>query len=206
MSHERVSEFRRRRLRSLCPAIVLSLVPFGQLFAIEIEPTGAKIRAALEEGKMAAIQRIAPDRLYAWFGPLDDLEPRGFIMTKMVGLRVMAAHFALRGEQPSESEVKNILDEPSLLVSVILFGDRPTFAVDSYMLLGQQTRIIKPIRVRFDGRAARTHVWPAAPRYQAKVVASFPYTEIDPRAKTRISVFPSAGGEVSFDVDFATIE
>jgi hypothetical protein len=127
-------------------------------------------------------------------------------MTKLVGLGVMATHFALRGEQPSESEIQNILDEPSLLVGVTIFGDRATFAVDSYMLLRQAERIIKPIKVRFDGRAARTRAWPAAPRYQGKVVASFPYAEIDPQAKTRILVFPGAGGEVPFDVDFGSIE
>src|SRR5688500_3926034 len=96
------------------------LVSFGQVFAIEIDPSRAHIDAALEQGKTAALQRIPPDRLYAWFGPLDNLEPRGFLMTKVVGLRVMVAHFALRGEHPSESEIKSILEEPSLLVSVTL--------------------------------------------------------------------------------------
>jgi hypothetical protein len=182
------------------------LIPFGQVFAIEIDPSRAHIDAALEQGRTAALQRIAPDRLYAWFGPFDDLQPRGYLMTKVVGLRVMAAHFALRGEHPSESEIQSILDEPSLLVSVTLFGDRPTFAIDGYMLLRQQDRMIKPSKVRFDGQAARTRVWPTAPRYRAKIVASFPYAEIDPRAKTRLSVFPSAGGEVSFEIDFSTIE
>jgi hypothetical protein len=184
----------------------MSLMPFGQGFAIEIDPSRVHIDTALEQGKTAALQRIAPDRLYAWFGPLDDLEPRGFLMTKVVGLRVMAAHFALRGEHPSESEIQSILNEPSLLVSVTLFGDNPMFAIDSYMLLRQPDRMIKPSKVRFDGRAARTRMWPTAPRYRAKIVASFPYAEIDPRAKTRISVFPSAGGEVTFEVDFSTIE
>ncbi len=181
-------------------------MPFGQVSAIEVYPTRAHIDSALEQGKIAALQRIPPDRLYAWFGSLNDLEPRGFLMTKVVGLRVMATHFSLRGERPSESEIQNILDEPSLLVSVTVFGDHPTFAVDSYILLGQEERTIKPIKMRFDGRAARTQVWPAAPRYQAKVVASFPYIEIEPRAKTRISVFPGTGGEVSFDVDFGAID
>jgi hypothetical protein len=206
MNEERVRVSTTRWLQWVCPAIFMVFLSFGQVFAIEIDPRGAHIDTALEQGKTAALQRVPPDRLYAWFGPLDDLEPRGFLMTKVVGLRVMAAHFALRGEHPSESEIKSILEEPSLLVSVTLFGDRPTFAVDSYMLLRQQDRTIKPSKVRFDGRAARTRMWPTAPRYRAKIVASFPYAEIDPHAKTRISVFPSAGGEVTFEVDFSRIE
>ncbi|MGH7166624.1 MAG: hypothetical protein ACREIS_13990, partial [Nitrospiraceae bacterium] len=65
---------------------------------------------------------------------------------------------------------------------------------------------IKPVRVRFDGQASRTSVWPASPAFQAKVVASFSYADLDPRAKARLSVFPSVGGEVSFDLEFSEIE
>ena len=42
--------------------------------------------------------------------------------------------------------------------------------------------------------------------YRAKVVALFAYADFDPRAKTKLSIFPSSGGEVSFDLDFAAIE
>jgi hypothetical protein len=173
--------------------------------AIEVRPSAAEVAAALEQGRAAAKDRIPPDRLYAWFGSSEPFEPRGFIMTKLVGLRVMAAHFALRGEQPSEAEVQRILDEPSILVSVTMFGDGPAFAVESYLVLVQGDRIIKPQTVRFDGRAQRTSVWPRAPAYQAKVVASFPYTDFDLHAPTKISVFPRAGGEVTFDLDFSSI-
>ena len=173
--------------------------------AIEMRPPAAEVAAALEQGRAAAKDRVPPDRLYAWFGSSEPFEPRGFLMTKLVGLRVMAAHFALRGEQPSEAEVQRILDEPSLLVSVTIFGDGPAFAVESYLVLVQGESIIKPQTVRFDGRAQRTTVWPRAPAYQAKVVASFPYAEFDPHAPTKISVFPRAGGEVSFDLDFSAI-
>jgi hypothetical protein len=177
----------------------------GSVGAIETRPPEGAVAAALERGRAAATDRIPPDRLYAWFGSSEPFEPRGFIMTKLVGLRVMAAHFALRGEQPTEAEVQRILDEPSMLVSVTIFGDGPAFAVESYLVLVQGDRIIKPQTVRFDGRAQRTSVWPRAPAYQAKVVASFLYTDFDLRAPTKISVFPRAGGEVTFDLDFSTI-
>lgn len=174
--------------------------------AIEIHPSQAQITAALERGKSAAHARIPPDRLYVWFGSPDDLEPKGFLMTKMAGLSVMSAHFALRGQTPSEEEIRQVLEDRSLLVSVTIFGQRPDFAIDSYVVLVQGERIIKPVRVRFDGRAARTPVWPYSPAYQAKVIASFPYEDFDPRAKTHLSVFPADGGEVGFDLDFSQIE
>jgi len=187
-------------------ALAVMLAQLGDVSAIEIHPSPAEIAAALERGKSAAQSRIPPHRLYAWFGPSGDLEPKGFLMTKMAGLRVMSAHFALRGQTPSEEEIRQVLDDRSLLVSVTIFGHRPDFAIDSYIVLIQGERIIKPVKVRFDGRAARTSVWPRPPAYQAKVVASFPYEELDPRAKTHLSVFPAGGGEVGFDLDFSQIE
>jgi len=192
--------------------IVLGMALIGGLIrpddspAIEVRPSQAQIEAALVKGKEAAAARIPPDRLYAWFGSKQDLEPQGFLLSKLVGLAVMAAHFALRGASPSDAEIMQVLDDPLLLISVVTFGDRPEFAVDSYMLLAQGDRVIKPVRVRFDGQASRSSVWPHAPAYRAKTVASFSYAELDLRAKTRLSVFPARGGEVSFDLDFAAID
>ncbi|MGH7228762.1 MAG: hypothetical protein ACREIH_06040 [Nitrospiraceae bacterium] len=174
--------------------------------AIEVQPSRAQIEAALERGRAAAVARIPPDRLYAWFGTPNELEPRGFLMTKVVGLTVMAAHFALRSATPTESEIARILEDQTLLINVVIFGDRPNFAVDSYMVVEQGGHTIKPIKVRFDGQASRTSVWPKAPAYRAKVVASFPYERLDPRAKTKVSVFPAGGGQVSFELDFSQIE
>ena len=134
------------------------------------------------------------------------MEPHGFLMTKLAGVAVMAAHFALRSNTPAQTDIQQILDDQALLVSVEIFGDRPTFALDSYMVMVQGARTVKPVRVRFDGRASRTSVWPEAPAFRAKVVASFPYDQLDPQARTTLSVFPGEGGEVSFDLDFAQME
>lgn len=187
-------------------ALLWGVVPPSGGYAIEVQPGPSQIAAALERGKAAAVARVPPDRLYAWFGSVKGLEPRGFLMTKLVGLTVMSAHFALRSETPSEAEIRQILEEHTLLVSVTIFGERPTFAMDSYLVLVQGQRTIKPVRIRFDGQASRTSVWPASPAFQAKVVASFSYADLDPRAKTRLSVFPSVGGEVSFDLEFSKID
>lgn len=174
--------------------------------AIEVHPSRAQVEAALERGRSAAVARIPPDRLYAWFGSQKELEPRGFLMTRVVGLTVMAAHFALRSERPSEEEISRILNDPSLLVSVLIFGDRPDFAVDSYLVFVQGERTIKPAKVRFDGQASRTSVWPEPPAYRAKVVASFSYADFDPNATTILTVFPGNGGKASFELDLSKIE
>ena len=118
----------------------------------------------------------------------------------------MANHLALRAMTPSEQDVAQVLDNKNLLVNVVIFGDRPNFALDSYIVLEQGGQTVKPVNVRFDARAERSSVWPQTPAYRAKVVALFAYADFDPRAKTKLSIFPSSGGEVSFDLDFAAIE
>ena len=86
------------------------------------------------------------------------------------------------------------------------------FKVISYeaITVGEEFRsddfTIKPENVRFDARAERTAVWPERPAFRAKVVALFAYADLDPRADTKLMVFPSGGGEVSFDLNFADIE
>lgn len=174
--------------------------------AIDAQPTQEQIRAALDRGKEAALAHRPPDTFYVRFGGTDDLHPGGFLVTKLGSLSVMATHMALRGLEPSEADITQILDAPTMLVSTVIFGNIPTFAVDSYLVFDQGGKTIKPVTVRFDGRANRSAAWPSEPRFKAKVVASFNYADFDPAAKTTISVYPAAGGEVSFPLDFAEIK
>ena len=201
----------RRSHRRFSHAIVLASIAVLGLGAMDasaiiLEPQSPQIQIALQRGRAAADNRTPPDRLYSWFGSDDELEPRGFVMTKMVGLSVMSAHFALRSQTPGERDVQQILSEPTLLISATIFGPNPTFAVESYMVLAQGDRTIKPVRVRFDAVATRTSVWPKPPAYRAKVVASFAYADMNPQGKAVLSVFPGQGGELQFDLDFAKID
>ena len=118
----------------------------------------------------------------------------------------MATHMGLRGVQPAEADVTQALDGKTMLVSATIFGNVPNFAVDSYMVLDQGGKTIKPLTVRFDGMASRSAAWPNPPRFKAKVVASFAYADFDPLAPTTITVFPANGGEVAFPLDFAQIQ
>lgn len=174
----------------------------GEVCAIVINPTPRQIDQALERGTRSAQTRTPPDRLYSWFGSNKDLEPHGFLMTKLDGLAVTASHFSLRSEEPKQDDVDRILQEPALLISLILFGEHPAFAVDSYVLIKQGEQTLIPEKIRFDGRAKRSSRWPASPEYQAKVIATFSYATLDPLAITRIEVITGEGKEVSFELDF----
>lgn len=173
--------------------------------AIEVHPIAAQIQAALDQGKEAAQKGSPPDTFYVRFGATDELHPSGFLITKLGGLSVMATHMALRGLQPSETDVTQLLEGQTMLVSTVIFGNAPNFAVDSYMVFDQGGTTIKPLTIRFDGFANRSAAWPESPRFKAKVIASFSYAEFDANAKTTITVFPANGGESSFVIDFAEI-
>lgn len=172
---------------------------------IESRPAAESVRAAVERGKAAAQEHRAPDSFYVRFGSGDDIHPSGFLLTKLGAVSVMATHMALRGLEPTEADIAQVLETPTMLISTVIFGNAPAFALDSYMVLDQGGKTIKPVSVRFDGRAHRSAAWPEAPKFKAKVVASFNYADFDPNARTTITVFPANGGEVSFPLDFAEL-
>lgn len=174
--------------------------------AIESQPTPEQIHAALDAGAAAITQGRAPDSFYLRFGAADELHPSGFLITKIEALSVMASHMAFRGGEPSDVEVAKIVETKTMLVSVVIFGDTPGFARESYIVFDQAGRTIKPVTVRFDGQANRSAAWPERPRFKAKVVAWFDYNDFDPKAKTTITVFPASGGAESFILDFADIQ
>ena len=174
--------------------------------AIEIQPSPDDIKAALTKGAEAAKEHRPPDTFYARFGAPDELHPNGFLITKLAALSVMATHMGLRGLEPSEADIAQALDGKTMLVSATIFGNVGNFAVDSYMVLDQGGKTIKPVTVRFDGMASRSAAYPDPPRFKAKVVASFAYTDFDPTAQTTISIFPANGGEVTFPIDFSQVK
>ena len=192
------------RTRLLCVA-ALSCLPHASAHAIDVHPAAEQIQAALNQGKEAAEKRSPPDTFYVRFGATDELHPSGFLVTKLGGLSVMATHMALRGMEPSEADIMQVLEGQTMLVSTVIFGNVPNFAVDSYMVFDQGGKTIKPVTVRFDGFADRSAAWPESPRFRAKVIASFNYADFDPQADTTITVFPANGGETSFRIDFSKI-
>ena len=202
-----VAQVHRQRSRLLWVGIVaLSCLPHVSAHALDVHPTAVQIQTALDQGKEVAEKRMPPDSFYVRFGVADEVQPKGFLITKIGALSVMAAHMALRGLEPSEADVAQVLEGKTMLISTVILGNKPNFAVDSYMVLEQGGKPIKPVMVRFDAQANRSVVWPKSPRFKAKVVASFNYADFDPRAKTTIIVYPATGGESRFTIDFSEID
>ena len=187
--------------------VLVSLVgPGSRSLAIEIHPTKTQVRSAMEQGKQAASENRSPEVFYVRFGSTSGTQPNGYLVTKLGGVAVMTAHMARHGLDPTESDIAHLLDNPTMLISTTIFGDHPSFAEQSYMVLDQGRRVIKPITVRADGQADRSPAWPESPRFQARVVALFSYADFDPKAASTILLYPAGGGELRFSVDFGKIE
>jgi hypothetical protein len=190
----------------LLGVVALSCLSHVSAHAIDVHPTAKQIQTALDQGKEAGQKQMPPDSFYVRFGVTDEVQPKGFLITKIGALSVMATHMALRGLQPSQADVTQVLEGTTMLISTVIFGNTPNFARDSYMVLDQGGKTIKPVTVRFDAQASRSVVWPKSPRFKAKVVASFNYADFDPRAMTTITVYPVTGGESSFSINFGEID
>lgn len=134
-----------RGLRSLameggtvcCLGLALAGSVTGYAYGIELQPSAAQIQATVERGRTAARDRVSPDQLHTWFGAADALAPRGFIMTKLGSLLVMANHLALRDLTPTEQDIAQVMANEQLLVSIVIYGERLNFAADSYVVLEQ---------------------------------------------------------------------
>jgi hypothetical protein len=199
-------------LRECCVLLGLSLWLLmliwisSPVWAIVQHPSQSQILEAVEKGQEGARSRNPPNTLYWRFGESEaDFLPHGFLMTKLSGIAVMSGHFALRGELPTTQEIQRVVEEEALQIVVMIFGDSPTFAMDSYLLLKQGNRLIKPDRIRFDARASSISERHGTPVFRAKIVASFVYGTFDLEAPTTIKVFPGAGGEFTFDLNFSAI-
>jgi hypothetical protein len=195
----------RRVLLSL-GVVALSAFLYAPAFGIDLDLTAQQIQATLEQGKAAAQKKMSPESFYVRFGVADKVQSNGFLITKIGALSAMATHMALRGLQPSEADVTHVLEDTTMLINITIFGNQPDFAVDSYMVLDQGEKTIKPVTVRFDAQASRSVVWPKSPRFKAKVVARFKYADFDPKAKTVVTVYSGTGEESHFSLNFHEID
>ena len=194
-----------RRMLWYMGTVALSVLSHVSAYAIDVHPSAKQVQTAIEQGNEAAEKGNPPESFYERFGVSDAVTPRGFLVTKLGALSVMATHMALRGHQPNESDVRHVLESQTMLISTVIFGNTPKFAVDSYIVLEQGGKVIKPVTVRFDAQADRSVVYPKTPKFKAKVVASFNYADFNPFADTTITVYPASGGEASFSMKFLDI-
>ncbi len=194
-----------KRWRVTCVTIALLFFSALPAMAILQNPERHQVEQALNRGKESAREHRPPNELYWNFGSTKQFEPHGFLVTKLTALAVMSGHFSLRGEQPTDQDIQRVLEEDVLQVVVKVFGHSPGFARESYLLIQQGNQLVKPDRIRFDARAQAVGQTQGRPIFRAKIIGLFSYNSIDLEGRTTLLVFPGAGGEMTFDLDFSAI-
>ena len=194
-----------KMLKFMSMAISLSLCGAMNVEAILKHPEQDQVEKALKRGIDFAPQDRPPNELYWHFGSTGKFEPHGFLVTKISGLAVMAGHYALRGEQPTDQDIQRVLTENALQVVVTVFGNSPGFAQDYYLVIKRGKQVVKPNRIRVDARARTVAHNQGVPVYRAKIVGLFPYQTIKSESHTILLVFPGGGGEIKFELDLSTI-
>ena len=192
-----------KRWRLICVTVALLFCSALPAMAILQNPDRHQVEQALTRGNESGRERHLPNELYWHFGSTKQFEPHGFLVTKVSALAVLSGHFALRGEQPTDQDIQRVLGEDALQVVVKVFGYSPGFARESYVLIQQGNQLVKPTRIRFDARAQAVGQHQGRPIFRAKIIGVFPYNSIDLQGRTTLLVFPGAGGEIKFDLDFS---
>ena len=177
--------------------------------AIVVDLDPAAVKQAIEEGKQMKDEELksVPTRFGA--NLKEDLcGGGGEIRTKTFALNRLGSLIARNPEQAEQDKAKideniqKILDSKLLKITFDFCGDTADFAEGSNATLEQGGKMIKGEMAKPD-RAKKNEKGPA---YRGKIAASFPYASFDPKAATKITLYPPVGEAMSWDVDFSKIK
>ena len=177
--------------------------------AIVVDLDPAAVKQAIEEGKQMKDEELksVPTRFGA--NLKEDLcGGGGEIRTKTFALNRLGSLIARNPEQAEQDKAKideniqKILDAKLLKITFDFCGDTADFAEGSNATLEQGGKMIKGEMAKPD-RAKKNEKGPA---YRGKIAASFPYASFDPKAATKITLYPPVGEAMSWDVDFSKIK
>lgn len=184
--------------------LCLAAAPAG---AIDVDLDEAAVKEAVEEGKQIKEIKTLPTRFGADLSK-DLCGGGGEIQTKTVGLNRLGAMIAAdseraqRDKEQVDAAIKKTAESKRLKIVFDFCGDTVDFAEGSQASLEQGGKMIKGEMVKPD-RAKKNEKGPA---YRGKIAASFPYGSFDPKAPTKITLFPLMGDAMSWEVDFSTVK
>src|SRR5213594_1220986 len=176
--------------------------------AIVVDLDPAAVKQAIEEGKQMKDEELKtiPTRFGAKIKE-DLCGGGGEIRTKTVTLNRLGGAIARNPEQAEQDKAKideniqKILDSKVVKITFDFCGDTADFAEGSNATLEQGGKMIKGEMAKPD-RAKKNEKGPA---YRGKIAASFPYASFDPKAPTKITLFPPMGDAMSWEVDLSKI-
>lgn len=196
----------RKWLRGAVAAASLVCLAAGTTGAIDVDLDAAAVKKAVEDGKQIKEVKTLPTRFGADLAK-DLCGGGGEIQTKTVGLNRLGALIAADPERAERDKaqvdgaIKKTAEAKRLKIVFDFCGDTVEFAEGSTATLEQGGKMIKGEMAKPD-KAKKNEKGPA---YRGKIAASFAYGSFDPKAPTKITLFPPLGDSMSWEVDFSTI-
>jgi hypothetical protein len=175
--------------------------------AIDVDLNAAAVKKAVEDGKQMKDIKTLPTRFGADLAQ-DLCGGGGEIHTKTVGLNRVGALIAAdperadRDKDQVDAAIKKTAESNRLKIVFDFCGDTVDFAEGSSATLEQGGKMIKGEMAKPD-KAKKNEKGPA---YRGKIAASFAYGSFDPKAPTKITLFPPMGDAMSWEVDFSKIK
>lgn len=174
-------------------ALFLTLINVSQ--GIEINPTKEQVKETIKYGeahpgkKIFKTELVAPAMFGDWpkFGG-------GLVKSKLIDLAVMSAMIRKSKQHISEEETHEIMESEYLAISYR--GGADVYKIQ----LKQGSRLIEPIDMYKPEMGGKD---PA--EYAVFIKASFPYSSLDPNAKTTVIIIKDFGTD-KYDVNFSNIK
>jgi hypothetical protein len=173
-------------------ALFLTLVNTSQ--GIEVNPTKEQIDEVIEygeanTGKIFETELVAP----AIFGGWPDFGG-GLVKSKLINLAVMSAMMKRAKKKLTEETINEIMAEKDLTISYRGGADVYKIKLKQGLNLIEPKEMVKP---DFGSKDPAKHA--------IFIVASFPYSRLDPNAKTSIVIIKDFGTD-KYEVDFSSIK
>lgn len=123
------------------------------------------------------------------------------VYTKRLRLILYGVEKAKTKKAINSNEVRGIIEDPALLILLVVTADSPDFLSSSEVFLKQENRIIMPFHLKVPSVGDRTTNWPEPPAYYWKILVQFKYTDLDLGKKAQL-ILKKGDFQKTFDIDF----
>lgn len=168
---------------------------------IKVDLTEDEVKEAIDLGVKNRDSPESIRSLYCFGGGVGRKE-YGFVATKFYTLAFLGCRLAKRYKSPEREEIEEILNSKELWIGICTYGDKIDFAENYHIVLTEGKKVIQPVNPRAPRWTNTTASSPTSLSYQATIIASFPYSKINTKAKATIVLIKDRG-KSSFKVDFS---
>ncbi len=123
------------------------------------------------------------------------------IYTKRLRLILYGVEKAKTKKPINNNEIRGIIEDPTLLLLLVVTGDSPEFLSGANVFLKQDSREITPFHLKVPTTGERTIHWPESPAYYWKILVQFKYDDIDLKKEANL-ILKKGDFQKEYKIDF----